>query len=186
MHIENYSLENMCEVLDISKRTYYKYRAAEDKDYYDYLLIKEIFDESKGTYGYRRICEGLIDKYGVEYSTYKQPTPEDSAIATIIVLNESAKKAKTKAVQDGIEMANDRIYYSKRVPTVKGNFIDKPMYIKNNVTEQDAMLYIYNGATSRLTRGDATPAIRLYNVNVKKYQKLLQKVYCYSIMQKKR
>ena len=71
MHIEDYSLENMCEVLDISKRTYYKYRASEDKDYYDYLLIKEIFDESKGTYGYRRICEGLLVKYGVIFNHKK-------------------------------------------------------------------------------------------------------------------
>jgi len=38
----------MCATLDISKRTYYKYRNAEDKDYYDYLIIKEIFDESMG------------------------------------------------------------------------------------------------------------------------------------------
>ena len=44
----------MCVVLEISKRTYYKYRNAEDKGYYDYLIIKEIFDDSKGTYGYRR------------------------------------------------------------------------------------------------------------------------------------
>ena len=58
----------MCEVLEISKRTYYKYREAEDKDYYDYLLIKEVFDESKGTYGYRRICEGLLIKYGVIFN----------------------------------------------------------------------------------------------------------------------
>ena len=71
MHIENYSLDNMCEVLDISKRMYYKYRAAEDKDYYDYLLIKEVFDESKGTYGYRRICEGLLIKYGVIFNHKK-------------------------------------------------------------------------------------------------------------------
>ena len=49
----------MCEVLEISKRTYYKYRNVEDKDYYDYLIIKEIFDDSKCTYGYRRVCEGI-------------------------------------------------------------------------------------------------------------------------------
>ena len=61
----------MCAALDISKRTYYKYRDAEDKDYYDYLLIKEIFDESKGTYGYRRICEGLLIKYGVIFNHKK-------------------------------------------------------------------------------------------------------------------
>ena len=34
MHIGDYALESMCDVLEISKRTYYKYRAAEDKDYY--------------------------------------------------------------------------------------------------------------------------------------------------------
>ena len=61
----------MCAVLEISKRTYYKYRNAEDKDYYDYLIIKEIFDESKGTYGYRRITEGLKIKYGVIFNHKK-------------------------------------------------------------------------------------------------------------------
>lgn len=61
----------MCETLEISKRTYYKYRNAEDKDYYDYLLIKEIFDESKRTYGYRRVCEGLMIKYGVIFNHKK-------------------------------------------------------------------------------------------------------------------
>ena len=71
MHIGDYALESMCDVLEISKRTYYKYRAAEDKDYYDYLLIKEVFDESKGTYGYRRICEGLLIKYGVIFNHKK-------------------------------------------------------------------------------------------------------------------
>ena len=54
----------MCAVLEISPKTYYKYRNKEDPDYYDYLIIKEIFDESKGTYGYRRIVEGLKIKYG--------------------------------------------------------------------------------------------------------------------------
>ena len=35
------------------------------------LIIKEIFDESKGTYGYRRICEGLLIKYGVIFNRKK-------------------------------------------------------------------------------------------------------------------
>ncbi|MBE6116469.1 MAG: hypothetical protein E7187_06545 [Erysipelotrichaceae bacterium] len=43
----------MCAVLSISLRTYYKYRNSEDKDYYDYLMIKEIFEDSKCTYGSR-------------------------------------------------------------------------------------------------------------------------------------
>ena len=61
----------MCAVLEISKRTYYKYRNAEDKDYYDYLIIKEIFDDSKGTYGYRRITEGIRIKYGIIFNHKK-------------------------------------------------------------------------------------------------------------------
>ena len=60
-----YSLANMCEVLDIARSTYYKYRNSEDKDYYDYLIIKEIFDDSRGTYGFRRVLEGVRIKYGV-------------------------------------------------------------------------------------------------------------------------
>ena len=61
----------MCEVLNISKRTYYKYRSSEDKDYYDYLIVKEIFDDSKSTYGSRRIVEGLKIKYGVIFNRKK-------------------------------------------------------------------------------------------------------------------
>lgn len=64
-------LLNMCAVLEISKRTYYKYRNSEDPDYYDYLIIKEVFDESKGTYGYRRITEGVKIKYGVIFNHKK-------------------------------------------------------------------------------------------------------------------
>ena len=71
LYINEYKLSNMCAVLEISKRTYYKYRNTEDKDYYDYLIIKEIFDDSKGTYGYRRITEGLKIKYGVIFNHKK-------------------------------------------------------------------------------------------------------------------
>ena len=55
----------------ISRRTYYKYRDKEDPDYYEYLLIKDIFDESKGTYGYRRVSEGIKIKYGVIFNHKK-------------------------------------------------------------------------------------------------------------------
>lgn len=61
----------MCAALGICKRTYYKYRKQEDPDYQDYLLIKEIFDDSKGTYGYRRISEGLKIKFGVIFNHKK-------------------------------------------------------------------------------------------------------------------
>ena len=61
----------MCAVLEISRRTYYKYRNADDPDYLDYLMIKKVFDNSKGTYGYRRITEGLKIEYGVIYNHKK-------------------------------------------------------------------------------------------------------------------
>ena len=64
-------MSNLCAALAISRRTYYKYRNKEDFDYYEYLLIKEIFDESKGTYGYRRVLEGLKIKYGVIFNHKK-------------------------------------------------------------------------------------------------------------------
>ena len=55
----------MFDVLDISKSNYFKYYKQIDKDYDEYLLIKEIFDESKGTYGHRRIEKGLLQKWGL-------------------------------------------------------------------------------------------------------------------------
>ena len=61
----------MCAVLEISKRTYYKYRNSDDPDYLDYLMIKNVFNKSKGTYGYRRITEGLKIEYGVIYNHKK-------------------------------------------------------------------------------------------------------------------
>ena len=64
-------MSNLCAALAISRRTYYKYRDSEDSDYYEYLLLKEIFDESKGTYGYRRVKEGLWVKYGVKFNHKK-------------------------------------------------------------------------------------------------------------------
>ncbi len=71
LYVEKYKLSNLLSALEISRRTYYKYRNKEDSDYYEYLLIKEIFDDSKGTYGYRRICEGLKIKYGVIFNHKK-------------------------------------------------------------------------------------------------------------------
>lgn len=61
----------MCIALDIKKSTYYKYRNSEDKDYYDYLIVKEVFDESKCTYGFRRVLEGVKIKYGVTFNHKK-------------------------------------------------------------------------------------------------------------------
>lgn len=61
----------MCAALGICKRTYYKYRNQIDPDYTDYLLIKQVFRDSKCTYGYRRIKEGLMNKYGAIFNHKK-------------------------------------------------------------------------------------------------------------------
>jgi transposase InsO family protein len=54
----------MCEVLEISTSTYYKYRDTVDPDYQDYLIIKKVFNNHKKTYGYRRITDELQEEYG--------------------------------------------------------------------------------------------------------------------------
>jgi len=54
----------MCEVLEISTSTYYKYRNTIDRDYNDYRIIKKAFDENKKVYGYRRITTYLREEYG--------------------------------------------------------------------------------------------------------------------------
>lgn len=54
----------MCEVLEISPKTYYKYRHIPDKDYGDYRLILKVFNRSMRTYGYRRITEEIRHSTG--------------------------------------------------------------------------------------------------------------------------
>lgn len=55
----------MCEVLEISPSTYYKYRNTIDSDYQDYLVIKKVFNQCKRVYGYRRITDELRNEYGL-------------------------------------------------------------------------------------------------------------------------
>ena len=59
------------------KRTYYKYRNTQDKDYYDYLLIREIFEESKRTYGYRRILANVLIDFVKNGGSLKDLTPKN-------------------------------------------------------------------------------------------------------------
>lgn len=54
----------MCFVLGITRQNYYKYRNNTDKDYYDYLEIKRVFEEGKELYGARRIKKALLRDTG--------------------------------------------------------------------------------------------------------------------------
>ena len=49
----------ICNVLNFSRKTYYKYRNETDKDYNDYLEIRKVFEEGHKMYGYRRIKKAI-------------------------------------------------------------------------------------------------------------------------------
>ena len=93
----------MCAVLNISPKTYYKYRNKEDPDYYDYLIIKEIFDDSKGTYGYRRIADGLLQKYGVVMNGKKVLRIMKKYNLMAEYIRKSKKKNKNEKIEDNVK-----------------------------------------------------------------------------------
>lgn len=127
----------MFEVLNISKRTYYRYRNAEDKDYYDYLLIKEIFEESKNTYGYRRVCEGLLVKYGVIFNHKK--------VARIM--------QKYYLKPDYIKRIRPNVSYKRIEANVKPNLIKRNFNVgnPNKVWTTDITYLIYNNKRAYLS-----------------------------------
>jgi putative transposase len=55
----------MCEVLEIHRSTYYKYRHTLDFDYPDYQIMKELFRRHKKTLESRRMTQVLATKLGV-------------------------------------------------------------------------------------------------------------------------
>ena len=127
----------MCAVLNISPKTYYKYRNKEDPDYYDYLIIKEIFDDSKGTYGYRRIVDGLMLKYGVIMNSKKVLR----IMKKYNIQAEYIRKAKIKHKTKRIE-AN-----------VKPNLLNRNFKTDklNKVWDTDVTYLIYKGARAYLS-----------------------------------
>lgn len=50
--------------MNISRQTYYKYRNKEDRDYSDYLTIREVFEKGHKLYGYRRLKKFFLQEYG--------------------------------------------------------------------------------------------------------------------------
>ena len=126
----------MCAALDISRRTYYKYRNCEDKDYYDYLLIKEIFDESKGTYGYRRVCEGLLIKYGVMFNHKKVQR---------IMKKYNIKPQYTRKKKNPV--------YKRIEENVKPNLVKRKFNVdkENKVWTTDITYLIFNGKRAYLS-----------------------------------
>ena len=114
----------------------------------------------------------LFKKYGINNKYGANLNGEQSAAATIIILNEVRKRAQGQTYKDAAEMANGRYYYSD-AKLVNGKRVErKGGYLHiNKVTNEDVMLYIYNGRGS-LRRGDATPSTNIYTHNVARYKKL--------------
>ena len=127
----------MCAVLEISPKTYYKYRNKEDPDYYDYLVIKEMFDDSKSTYGYRRIVEGLKIKYGVIMNGKKVLRIMKKYNLMPNYIRRAKKKNKNGRIEDNV-----------KPDLLKRNFnTDKP----NKVWDTDVTYLIYKGARAYLS-----------------------------------
>ena len=137
LYRDKYKLYNMRAVLEISPKTYYKYRNKEDSDYYDYLVIKEIFDDSKGTYGYRRIVEGLKRKYGVIMNGKKVLRIMKRYNLMPNYIRRAKKKNKNERIEDNV-----------KPDLLKRNFnTDKP----NKVWDTDVTYLIYKGARAYLS-----------------------------------
>ncbi len=117
----------------------------------------------------------LFEKYGIKKGYYTTLNGQQSAAATMIVLNELRKKVKGEAFQNGMEAASDK-YYISNAKLVDGEKQTRTggYLIKNEVSEDDALLYLYNGAPGAVKRGTATPAIRVYTHNANRYKKLFK------------
>ena len=103
----------MC-LLNISSKTYYKYRNKDNSDYYDYLIIKEMFDDSKGTYGYRRIFEVIFIKYGVVMNGKKVLR----IMKKYNLITEYIRKSKNKneRIEDNIKLKFLKIDFNTDAP----------------------------------------------------------------------
>ena len=141
----------MCAVLNISPKTYYKYRNKEDPDYYDYLIIKEIFDDSKGTYGYRRIVDGLLQKYGVVMNGKKVLRIMKKYNLMAEYVKKSKKKNKTEGIEDNV-----------KPNLLKRNFTTEAL---NKVWDTDVTYLIYKGSRAYLST-----IIDLYDRHVISYK----------------
>ncbi len=141
----------MCAVLNISPKTYYKYRNKEDPDYYDYLIIKEIYNDSKGTYGYRRIVEGLLLKYGVVMNGKKVLR----IMKKYNLMAEYIRKAK-------IKHKNERIEDNVKPNLLKRNFNTDAL---NKIWDTDVTYLIFKGSRAYLST-----IIDLYDRHVVAYK----------------
>ena len=140
----------MCAAIEISRKTYYKYRNADDPDYLDYLMIKKVFDDSKGTYGYRRITEGLKIEYGVIFN-HKKVSRIMHKYNLMPNYHRKIQKRKYKRIEANV-----------RPDLLKRNFKTSA---PNKVWDTDVTYLIYKGKTLYLST-----IIDLYDRHVVSYK----------------
>ena len=127
----------MCAVLDISPKTYYKYRNTDDPDYADYLMIKNVFDINKKTYGYRRITVELREEYGIIMNSKKVLR----IMKKYNIQAEYIRKAK-------IKHKNKRIEDNVKPNLLNRNFTTDAL---NKVWDTDVTYLIFKGARAYLS-----------------------------------
>ena len=127
----------MCAVIDISPKTYYKYRNSDDKDYVDYLMIKNVFNMNMKSYGYRRISDELKDEYGVVMNKKKVLR----IMKKFNIQAEYVRKAK-------IKHKNKKIEDNVKPNLLNRNFITKS---PNLVWDTDITYLIFNGSRAYLS-----------------------------------
>lgn len=103
-------------------------------------------------------------------------TPENSAKATIILLNVLAKRIKqNEKAQNGAEAARNSIVtvdgWSKVNGEVKKTY-DTQSWI-NEITEEDILCYYWNGKGRQVVNGTMQPEANEYTRNIRKYLKKL-------------
>lgn len=123
----------------------------ENPNHYDYLIIKAIFDDSKGTYGYRRIVDGLLLKYGVIMNGKKvlRIMKKYNLIAEYI--RKSRKKHKSEKIEDNV-----------KPNLLKRNFTTNAL---NKVWDTDVTYLIFKSSRAYLST-----IIDLYNRHVVAYK----------------
>lgn len=121
----------------ITRQNYYKYRHTIDKDYFDYLEIKRIFEEGRELYGAVRIRKSLIEHTGW--------------IVNLKKIRRIMKKYNLKVRYHKVfrkNMNQQRIDENVRPNLVKRNF--NPTHV-NQIWSTDITYIIYNGKRAYLS-----------------------------------
>lgn len=112
----------------------------------------------------------LFNKYGITSGYFDNPTEEQSAAAAIIVLKEIDNIVKRPEFREGIEAANKKFYNVSKELDENGKVIthDTRQWKLNKITEDDAILYYYNGRSGVLKSGNATPTDNAYIASIRR------------------